>query len=89
MAKLKSVQRRTAKKNWVFTLEKRRLKGMFDKPSNTKEFYKEDGNELFVHGRQGMSNWLPLQQDRYKLDSRQDILTLKVIKFWNRLLQIT
>uniref|UniRef100_K7F0M3 Reverse transcriptase domain-containing protein n=1 Tax=Pelodiscus sinensis TaxID=13735 RepID=K7F0M3_PELSI len=72
----------------LFSLEKRRLRGdMIPVFWYLKGCHKEEGENLFTLASEDRtrSNGLKLQQGRFGLDIRKRLLTVRVVKHWNKL----
>uniref|UniRef100_A0A7M4FNJ8 Solute carrier organic anion transporter family member 5A1 n=1 Tax=Crocodylus porosus TaxID=8502 RepID=A0A7M4FNJ8_CROPO len=71
----------------LFSIEKKRPRDLIAAFSYLKGGLKEDGARLFsvVADARTRSNGLKLQQGKFRLDSRMNFLTRRVVKHWNRL----
>jgi len=72
----------------LFSLEKRRLWGnLLVAFQYLKGAYRKDGKNLFskVCCDRTRSNGFTLREGRFKLDIREKLFTVRVVKHWNRL----
>ncbi|KFQ60683.1 hypothetical protein N334_02846, partial [Pelecanus crispus] len=72
----------------LFSLEKRRLQGDLTVAFQyLKEAYREDGENLFSKAccDRTRSNGFKLKKNRFRLDIRKKLFTMRVVKHWNRL----
>ena len=72
----------------MFSLEKRRLQGdLIVVFQYLKEAYKKDGDGLFdrVCSSRTRGNGLKLKERSFRLDTRRNFFTMRVVKHWHRL----
>jgi len=72
----------------LLSLEKRRLQGgLIAAFQNLKGAYKKDGDKLFSKAccDRTRSNGFILREGRFTLDIRNKLVTMRVVKHWNRL----